>query len=129
MNSTRSFTLLEVVISLALLAGLGVWLLQLEASAVRQVREARSRAQLAARVEALLWSWSVADTPVTLPATGRLDDQLTWRREVRPVRIAPGILPSQISVVVTRHEPHAEPRDVYRVDWLVPRAVPKGVRP
>ena len=32
MNWPRSFTLLEVVISLALLAGLGVWLLKLEAA-------------------------------------------------------------------------------------------------
>ena len=121
MTWQRSFTLLEVVVGLALLAGLGVWLLKLQAAAVGQYHAARQRAENAARVEAFLWPWSVAQAPVTLPATGSFDGRFRWRREVRPVRIAFGVLPTQVSVIVTQHEPHAEPREIFRVDWLVPR--------
>lgn len=117
----RSMLLLEVVVGLALLAGLGVWLLKLQAASIRQVREAGQRAAVASLVEQLLWKWSVSGVEVTLPATGRFDETLTWQRQARPVRIAAGVLPTQITVIVTEHKPHAEPREVYRIDWLVPR--------
>jgi hypothetical protein len=116
-----SFLLLEVVVGLALLAAVGVWLLKLQAASVRQYDIARRRGAVAARVEQLLWDWSVRRIRITLPASGRFGETLAWRREVRPVRIAPGVLPTQVSLIVTQHEPHDEPREVYRVDWLVPR--------
>jgi hypothetical protein len=123
MRATRSFLLLEVVVGLALLAGLGVWLLKLQTASVRQYRAAQQRAEIAALVEQLLWTWSTSGTPVTLPATGQLDERLRWRREVQPVRIAPGVVPTQVSVLVTRDEPDGGTHEVYRVDWLVPRGL------
>jgi hypothetical protein len=124
MKPPRSFLLLEVVVGLALLAGLGVWLLKLQTAAVRQVYAARLRTEVATRVERLLWDWSAGRIRVTLPASGRFDERLTWRREVRSVRIAAGVLPTQVSVIVTLDEPHHPPREIYRVDWLVPRVPP-----
>ena len=117
----RSFTLLEVVIGLALLGGMGVWLLGLQSDALRQYRYARMRSQVAERVEQLLWEWSASGMPVTLPATGRFDDRLSWRREVAPIRVVSGVLPSQVSIVVTLHVPHEQSREIYRVAWLIPR--------
>ncbi len=125
MRRARSFLLLEVVAALALLAGLGVWLLKLEAEAVRQYRTAQQIADVAARVEQLLWTWRETGAAVTLPATGQFSDRLHWRREVRPIRIATGVIPTQVTLVVTRHEPHGEPHEIYRVDWLVPQATPR----
>ena len=122
MRRRRSFLLLEVVVGLALLAGLGVALLKLQAAALRQYRRAREQMEVAQQVERLLWHWSSGSEPVTLPATGQFDQHLTWRREARPVRIAAGVLPTQVSLIVTAHEPHETSRDVYRVDWLVPDA-------
>ena len=49
--SRRSVMLLEVLVGLALLAGLGVWLLRLETEAVRQYHESQNRDQVAAKVE------------------------------------------------------------------------------
>lgn len=125
----RSFTLLEVVIGLALLAGMGVWLLRLQADALRQYRLTRLRSEVAGRVERLLWAWSSSAAPVTLPATGRFDERLSWRRQVKPVRIAAGVLPTHVSLIVDLKQPHAEPREIYRVDWLVPRKGQREVRP
>ncbi len=121
MNRVRSFLLLEVVAALALLAGLGVWLLKLQTAAVRQYRTAQEIAEAAAQVEQLVWTWRETGTPVTLPATGQFSDRLHWRREVQPVRIAAGVIPTRVTLIVTRHEPHGEPREIYRVDWLVPK--------
>jgi hypothetical protein len=112
---------LEVVVGLALLAGLGVWLVQSQADALRQYRRAEQRQRIAAQVEQLLWTWSVSGAPVTLPATGHLSDGLSWRREVRPVRLAAGVLPTQVSLIVTAVGDDRRPQDVYRVDWLVPQ--------
>ena len=121
MNTRHSYLLLEVLVGLALLAGLGVWLLTLQSAALRQYHAAQRRAKAARQVQALLWQWSVAQTPITLPAGGRFDEKLSWRREARPVRIAQDVLPTLISLIVTERRPHAEPREIYRVDWLVPR--------
>jgi len=129
MSARRAYLLLEAVLGLALLAGLGVALLKLQAAALRQYAQARQQAAVAAQVEDLLWTWSCAHEPVTLPATGWFDARLAWRREVRPVRVAAGVLPTQISVVVTQHDPVGPTRDVYRVDWFVRKAVPRGHRP
>lgn len=120
MSRTRSVVLLEVLVALALLTGLGVALLRVQTAAIRQVRVAEQRAHVVRLVEELLWAWSSSRTPVTLPATGELDEQLQWRREVRPVRIATGVLPMQVSLIVTETGPGAPPREIYRVDWLVP---------
>ena len=125
MRATGSFLLLEVVVGLALLAGLGVWLLKLQAASLRQYRVAQQREEIAVLVEQLLWTWSTSGTPVTLPAAGRFDEQLHWRREVQPVRIAAGVIPTQVSVIVTRDEPDGVSGEVYRVDWLVPREPPR----
>lgn len=119
MTQRRCFTLLEVLVGLALLASLGVSLIQLQACALRQLHDARRKADVARRVEALLWDWSSSNTPVTLPATGTFDRQLAWRREVQPVRIAAEVLPIQVSLIVTELSEHAQPREIYRVDWLV----------
>lgn len=117
----RSFTLLEVIVGLALLATLGAGLLKLQADAVRQVRHARLRSKVTDRVEQLLWQWSRDGARVTLPATGEFEPMLHWRREVMPVRIANGVLPTQIRLVVTHQTPGEDPVEVYRVAWLVPR--------
>lgn len=128
MRRVRAVILLEVVVGLALLASLGVWLLKLETQAVRQVRLAAERDRVAARVAELLWAWSESGTPVTLPATGRLDDRLRWRREVRPVRLAADVLPTQVSLIVTHEGADGRSQDVYRVDWLVPGATGRRAR-
>lgn len=120
MKDSRSITLIETVVGLALLAGLGVWLLKLQAESTRQIQAARLRERAAEYTEALLFAWSSQSAPVTLPASGRFDDQLSWRRQVRPVRVAQGVLPIQVSLIVTLEEPDAESREVYRVAWLVP---------
>ncbi len=117
----RSFTLLEVVVGLALLATLGAGLLKLQTDAARQVRHARLRSKVTERVEQLLWQWSRDGTPVTLPATGEFEATLHWRREAKPVRIANGLLPTQIRLVVTHQAPNEHPVEIYRVAWLVPR--------
>ncbi len=129
MRRYRSFLLLEVVLGLALLAGLGVGLVRLQAGALRQINAARQRAELAALVEALVWSWNETQTPVTLPATGAFDDHRRWRRELRPVRVGGGLLATQVSVIATVADRDG-PRDVFRVDWLIP-ATPRepGGRP
>ncbi|MEW6252156.1 MAG: hypothetical protein AB1716_16075 [Planctomycetota bacterium] len=116
----RSLLLLEVVVGLALLGTLGVAALQLQAHALYQVRRAQEQAEVVQRVEALLWSWSAERVPVTLPATGSLTHRFHWRREVRPVRLAPDVLPTQVTVVVTAQAPGTAEREVYRVAWLVP---------
>ena len=120
MKRRRCLLLLEVLVGLALLAGLGVALVKLQGDALRQVHNAQHRERIAQQVEDLLAGWSASQTVVTLPATGRLDDRLDWRREVRPTRIASGVLATQISVIVTDDTVTEEQRDVYRVDWLLP---------
>ena len=117
----RSFTLLEVMISLALLSILGVSLMKLQAAAVRQCNATWLRVEAARRVEDLLWSWSSTGTAITLPATGRFDNNLCWQRSVTPVRIASGVIPNRITVRVSRSEETGETKNVYRLDWLVPR--------
>lgn len=116
-----SFTLLEVMLSLALLAALGVTILRIQAGAIRQVRQARNSEDLAQRVEALLDSWSETGTAVTLPATGRWNEHLAWRREAGPVAIGPSLLATHVLVVIQATDAAGRTADVYRVDWLVPR--------
>ena len=118
----RSYLLLEVVVGLALLATLGVVLVRLQAGARRQYRQAQERDQIAAQAEQLLWTWSASRTPVTLPATGRLNDRWSWRREACPLRVATGVLPTQVSLIVTAIGDDGRVYDAYRVDWLVPEA-------
>ena len=122
MNVRRCFLLLEVVVALALLAGLGVWLLQTQRAALRQYRTAQRLTHVANLTEQLLWTWRENGAPVTLPATGRFDEQLTWRRDVQPVRIATGVLPLQVTLIVTEETPAADAREIYRISWLVPEA-------
>lgn len=129
MTLRRSFLLLEVIVSLALLALLGVWLLKLQSSAVRQFREARLRADVTRRVEALLWEWSEGSVHVTLPATGEFSATLSWRREIEPVRVTSGVIVPKVTVVVSEARPHAPPCEVYRVGWLVPRVPPLAELP
>ncbi len=129
MNTRRCYLLLEVLVGLALLAGLGVWLLTLQSAALRQYHAAQRRAKAARQVQALLWQWSSAQTPITLPAGDRFDETLSWRRQARPVRVAQDVLPTLISLIVTENTPHAQPREIYRVDWLVPRPADRGRRP
>jgi type II secretory pathway pseudopilin PulG len=112
------YLLLEVLVGLALLAVLGVGLLRLQAAATRQLRQARQRAALVHQVDELLFQWSGTGQPVTLPATGAFDEKTTWLRRVQPVRAA-GVLATQVSLSVLRHEPGQAPHEAYRVDWLV----------
>ena len=119
MTRRRALLLLEVLVGLALLAVLGVWLLKLETAAIRQYRYAAQQQRAAVLVEELLNDWSIAGVPVTLPASGHLDDELNWRRSVRPVRLARDLLPTQVTVVVTCHGNAARDDEVYRVEWLV----------
>jgi hypothetical protein len=126
MTSRRSFLLLEVVLGLALLAGLGVSLVQLEAHSIRQFRRAQERGRVGNLVDELLWSWSESKVPVTLPASGQFSSSLRWRREIRPVRIAEGVICTQVSVIVDHMDAHGALSPVYRVDWLVPDLKPGG---
>jgi hypothetical protein len=120
MRRRRSLLLLEVVVGLALLALLGVWLVQLQAAALRQHRETRLRDDVVQRVERLLWEWSSTGAPVTLPSTGRFTDALEWQREVQPTRVGGGLIATQVTLSVSERKDHSV-REVYRVDWLVPR--------
>jgi prepilin-type N-terminal cleavage/methylation domain-containing protein len=115
----RSFTLIEVVVALALLSGLGMWLVQLQLAAMRQYHEAMEQLKVADRVEHMLWNWSMAGAEVTLPSSGHWDERYGWRREVLPVRIG-GAMARQIRVIVTRSESGQSRSDVYDVAWLVP---------
>ena len=121
MRARRGLLLLEVVVGLALLALLGVALVQLQVRATRQYRSAQESTAVARQAEALLLEWRLGRVAVTLPASGAFDDQLRWRRDVRPVRIGPGALADQISLVVTRAAPHQTEQEVYRADWYIPR--------
>jgi hypothetical protein len=128
MRPRRSFLLLEVIVGLALLGLLGVWLVKLQGAALRQVREARLKEDVRQRVEQLLWEWSSAGVRVTLPASGDFSQSLAWRREIQPIRVANGLIAPQVTLIVTETLPHTGSREVYRVDWLVPRK-PKPERP
>ena len=130
-RSTRcrdGFTLLEVLVSLALLAGLGVAVLRIQARAVRQCRDAEDRRALVERVEALLNEWSWTGVAVSLPSTGRWDARWSWRREVAPVAVSPGLLATQVRVVVVRHDTPEQATEVYTAAWLVPRDTKSGSR-
>ncbi len=117
MKRKRSFTLLEVVVALALLALLGVQLLDAQSRAVRQLRAAEQRKRVALAVDKLLDEWAEAGVKVTLPASGALDEpDLRWVRTARPVRIARGVLPKQVTLTVFDQHDEA----VVRVDWWVP---------
>ncbi len=116
----RALLLLEVVLGLALLAGVGAGLLTLEMHALRQHRRAQERAALLRQVEDLLWTWSTQRVAVTLPATGSFTERLRWRREVQPIRLAPEVFPTQVTLVVSAVEPGEPVRELYRLDWLVP---------
>lgn len=116
----RALLLVEVLIGLALLALLGAWLLRLQSAAVRQLHHAELLEEAVQKSQALLWEWSSTGVRVTLPASGRFDERLSWQRKVQPIRVAEGLLPDQVTLVV-RHEPVGQAaREVLRLDWLVP---------
>lgn len=118
--------LLEVIVGVALLALLGVMLITLQASSLRQLRAAREQSAIVADVENLLWHWSSSAALVTLPAAGQFEPHLRWERRAEPVRIATGLFATQVSLIVTRDAPPEPPRAVYRVDWLVPESLTGG---
>lgn len=124
----NSFTLLEVLLSLVLMSALGVTVLRIQAGALRQVRQAHENLEIAQRVEALLESWSQSGTAITLPATGRWNERLAWRREAGPVAVGPSTLATHVLVVIQATDVAGKMSDVYRVDWLVPRPLRRGQR-
>lgn len=125
-NAThRSFTLLEVLVGLALLAVIGVSVLGLQSAALRHAHHARLRAAAVEQLEALLWRWSCDRAPVTLPTDGRFSPELTWRRTVEPVAIG-GVIATHVTVRVYAQGDSQADREVCRVDFLVPRARPRG---
>jgi len=111
-------TLVEVLCGLALLAVTAVALLQIQSASMRQIQRAQARAQAAVLLEDLLWQWQLERTPVTLPATGRLDPRWTWRRTVQPVAAAPGVLAREIRVAVFAEE--GPKTAIHEVCWLLP---------
>lgn len=123
-RSRRSFSLIETVAALALLALLGVSILQVQSSVVRQVRLAQLRNDVANRVEGLLWDWRVQRVPVTLPATGEFAPALRWQRESGPLRIAQGVMPTEVRLTVFSLGPSGW-SEVAAWSWLVPDPEPE----
>ena len=116
---TRSFTLLETIAALALLALLGVSILQVQVAVVRQTRLTAQRERVAGLVQDLLWEWRIARVPVTLPATGSWSDELRWERSAQPARIAVDVIPTEVRMAVFRRE-QEEWLEVASWSWLVP---------
>jgi hypothetical protein len=54
---------------------------------------------------------------VTLPGVGALEGGWRWQRSVQPLPVAPGVVATQVSVIVTTEGAIDAP--LYRVDWLV----------
>lgn len=119
MKTARSFTLLETLLALALLAGIGAALLGALTNAMRQVQRSAERAVVLEHVEPLLWSWREAGTPVTLPSTGQLTETLRWHRSVAPQRLVTGLIPTQVTLRIFREaNPHTQP--ILELHWVVP---------
>lgn len=119
----RSFTLLETIAALALLALLGVSTLQVQVAVVRQTRLTAQRERVAGLVKDLLWKWRIARVPVTLPATGSWSDDLRWERSAQPTRIARDVIPTEVRLAVF-HRENEEWMEVARWSWLVPDPQP-----
>ncbi len=117
--TARSFTLLETIAALALLALLGVSTLQVQVAVVRQTRLTAQRQRVAGLVQDLLWEWRIARVPVTLPATGSWSDELRWERSAQPARIAADVIPTEVRLVVFQRE-QEEWLEVASWSWLVP---------
>src|SRR5262245_26844580 len=100
----NGLTLLETLVSLALLAVLGTVLLRIQAAAVRQLHHAHRQADIATAVERLLFAWSAGGEPVTLPASGQLDARHAWRRDVQPARIGSGLICTHVRLTITTSE-------------------------
>lgn len=98
----RSFTLIETLAALALLATLGVSILRIHSAAIRQTRQAEDAREIGQRVEALLWSWRSGNQPVTLPSAGEWSPTLRWERTTRPARIGATLSPTQVRLTVAR---------------------------
>ncbi len=113
----RSFTLLETLVALALLAAVLTALLRVEAAAVRQLARSRARQQIVAELEQLLARWSAQGEPVTLPSSGPLSAHFRWQRAVQPVRLPAGGLATQVTVTVGDQRTPAV--ELLRVDWLL----------
>ena len=124
---TRSFTLLETIAALALLALLGVSILQVQVAVVRQTRLTAQRERVAGLVQDLLWEWRIARVPVTLPATGSWSDDLRWERSAQPARIAADLIPTEVRMAVFGRE-QEEWLEVARWSWLVPDPRPRDDR-
>lgn len=118
----KSFLLLEVLVGLALLALLGVWIVRVQAAALRQWAHARQLRQATVAVESLLASWSDTHTVVTLPGSGELADGLRWQRECGPAVPAAGVQATAVRLVVRSDSAGQPPRDVLHLAWLVPAA-------
>lgn len=116
----RSFLLLEVVLALALLAAMAALVVKIQHAAIQQANAAQRQRAITAQVESLLWEWSRQRVPVTLPSTGQLAGDLTWRREVTPQAVAPGVLATRVTVTIWPAPAIGPP--LLRVDWLVPAA-------
>lgn len=116
---TRSFTLLETIAALTLLALLGVSTLQVQVAVVRQTRLTAQRQRVAGLVQDLLWEWRIARVPVTLPATGSWSDELRWERSAQPARIAADVIPTEVRLAVFQRE-REEWLEVASWSWLVP---------
>lgn len=117
--------LIEVLVALVLMAVIGVTLLRIQSGAVRQFHATQQRARIVARVEKLLWDWSVGHQAVTLPNSGRFDQKISWQRLVEPVRLDTGLIVTQVQLVV-RDDSQVVSTELYRVAWLVPRRPPEA---
>lgn len=112
--------LLETLVGLALLALLGVWLIQLQAAALRQWSAARQLERATREMNALLARWSETGEAVTVPGQGMITDSLIWERACAPTLAGELGMATQVTVVLSTPPPQA--RDVLSVSWLVPES-------
>ncbi len=112
--------LLEVIVALALLASLGVAIVRIQMQATQQYRLAEQLDFAVAQTRDLLWQWSDNGVAVTIPATGKFTETMSWQREVQPTRVAFGVLATEITVRVFHNAPERDPIEIYQVAWLLP---------
>lgn len=112
--------LLETLVGLALLAMLGVWLIQLQAAALRQWSSARQLERATHEMSVLLARWSQTGEVVTVPGQGMITESLIWERGCAPAFAGELGLATQVTVVLSTPPPQA--RELLSVSWLVPQS-------